>query len=222
MVTVNNLSFSYGKHKVFENLSFHVDKGECLVLAGPNGSGKSTALSVIAGALKADKDSVSVDGKVGYIPQGTALLEDSTVKENLIFFSKLAKGNVPEKLPFSVEKYLERKVSRLSGGMKKQVSIACALIGDPNLILLDEPCAALDIAFRDEMISIIEDWKASKKSVIYVGHDPAEFYSFYDKIIFIDEVPKSYTRNELEGQGISTEAQFISFYKDSLLNIRRN
>ena len=106
--------------------------------------------------------------------------------------------------------------------MKKQVSIACALIGDPNLILLDEPCAALDIAFRDEMISIIEDWKASKKSVIYVGHDPAEFYSFYDKIIFIDEVPKSYTRNELEGQGISTEAQFISFYKDSLLNIRRN
>ncbi len=220
MISVNNLSFSYGKHHVFSNLSFNVEAGKCLVLAGPNGSGKSTALSIISGALKATDGTVEIDGKVGYIPQGTALLEDATVKENLKFFSKLSKSAVPETLPFSVEKYLDRKVSNLSGGMKKQVSIACALIGDPMLILLDEPCAALDIAFRDEMISIIKSWKEAGKSVIYVGHDPAEFYGFFDTVIFLDKDPRTFTREEIAKQ-VGDEASFVGFYKDILLSIDR-
>jgi len=221
MITVNKLSFSYGKHKVLDELCFSVKGGECLVLAGPNGSGKSTALSIISGALKASDGSVTINGKVGYVPQGTALLEDATVEENLKFFSKLAKGHIPESLPFSVETYLKRKVSRLSGGMKKQVSIACALIGDPQVILLDEPCAALDIAFRDEMISIIEKWKQEGKAVIYVGHDPAEFYSIYDSVIFLDKPPKTFNRDELEKQYTNGEKDFVAFYKETLSVIER-
>jgi len=220
MITVNNLSFSYGKHRVLDKLCFSVAPGKCLVLAGPNGSGKSTALSIIAGALKASCGTVSIDGKVGYVPQGSALLEDATVAENLKFFSKLSKADIPKVLPFSVEKYLDRRVSRLSGGMKKQVSIACALIGDPQLILLDEPCAALDIAFRDEMISIIENWKREGKAVIYVGHDPAEFFSFYDTILFLDKEAKEFSRRNLAKEA-DDEAEFVNFYKKTLLSIDR-
>ena len=221
MITVEKLSFSYGKRKVLDEVSFEAGAGECIVLAGPNGSGKSTALSIIAGALKASSGCVSIDGKVGYVPQGTALLEDATVEENLKFFSALAGGSVPDKLPFSVEKYLSRRVARLSGGMKKQVSIACALIGDTQIILLDEPCAALDIAFRDEMISIIAEWKAQGKSVIYVGHDPMEFYSIYDRIVFLDKPVKIVVRDGTDNSDIRSEADFTQFYKNTLSAIER-
>ena len=163
---------------------------------------------------------VTVDGMVGYIPQGTALFEDATVLENLKFFSELAGGAIPKKLPFSVERYLKLKVSSLSGGMKKQVSIACALVGDPKIILLDEPCAALDIAFRDEMIEIISEWKHNGKSVVYVGHDPAEFFDFFDNIVFLAHPPIKYTRAELGEKG-ANERDFVKFFKDCLINIKR-
>lgn len=219
-ITADGLSFSYGKHTVFDGLCLSAAEGECAVIAGPNGSGKSTALSIIAGALKPTQGSVRINGRVGYVPQGTALFEDATVEENLKLFSALTKSPVPEALPFSVEKYLGRKVARLSGGMKKQVSIACALIGDPQVILLDEPCAALDIAFRDEMISIIELWKTQGKTVIYVGHDPAEFYSFFDTVVFLSKPPISYTRSEL-GEDSACEDRFTRFFKHTLKNIER-
>lgn len=221
MIKVEGLSFSYGKRKIFDNVSFETGAGKCLVLAGPNGCGKSTVLSIIAGALKPSGGKAMTSGKVGYVPQGTALLEDATVKENLKFFSGLARVAVPKALPFSVEKYLNRKVSSLSGGMKKQVSIACALIGHPQLILLDEPCAALDIAFRDEMIDIIGEWKSQGKTVVYVGHDPMEFYSIYDELVFLDRPVKVFARKDVEASSVQTEAEFIEFYKNALSSIER-
>ncbi|MBQ8250148.1 MAG: ABC transporter ATP-binding protein [Clostridia bacterium] len=220
MIRSDGISFSYGKSEILKSLSFSAEDGECLVFAGPNGSGKSTALGIISGALKSSSGTVHANGKIGYIPQGSALLEDATVKENLRFFAKLSKSSVPETLPFSVSEYMNKKVAKLSGGMKKQVSIACALIGDPQIILLDEPCAALDITFRDELIGIIEKWKREGKTVVYVGHDPSEFYTFFDTIIFFDNPPLTVSRREIDTQTKTAEA-FAEFYKDTLLNIKR-
>ncbi len=212
MLCLNEISFSYGKKKIIENLSFSVAPGECVVLAGPNGSGKSTALSVIAGILKPSSGTVSAEGKIGYVPQGTALLNDATVLENLRFFASMSHGGIPEKLPFSVERYLKKKVTRLSGGMSKQVSIACALLGDPSIILLDEPCAALDISFRDEMISLVSELKANGKAIVYVGHDPSEFYPFYDKLV-LPGISKTVLTRGVNNADADTEEKFIRFYK---------
>ncbi|MBE6612581.1 MAG: ABC transporter ATP-binding protein [Ruminococcaceae bacterium] len=209
MLRVDGLCYSYGRTAVLESLSFSVDAGQCIVLAGPNGCGKSTALSLIAGALKHKSGTIRHDGRLGYIPQGTALFEDATVAENLRFFAGLAGCDVPSSLPFSVEAYQKRRVSDLSGGMKKQVSIACALVGDPDLILLDEPCAALDITFRDEMTALVKKWKSAGKTVVYVGHDPAEFREFFDTLLFLGRPPQSFSRDAAFADDPSAFGEFF-------------
>ena len=200
MIELLNISFSYGRKKILEKFSVTVRTGECVVLAGSNGSGKSTALSIMASVLRPDTGTMQVNGSVGFAPQGTALFKDMTVLDNLRFFAGLKKCLVPEKLPFGVAKYLKTRVSKLSGGMKKQVSIACALLGDPQVLLLDEPCAALDIEYRQELAQIILEKKRQGCAIVYVGHEPLEFSPFYDKIIFLNHGYQEYTRQQLSSQ----------------------
>lgn len=197
MIELLDISFSYGRKKILNNLSVSVRAGECVVLAGANGSGKSTALSVMAGVLRPSAGSVQVKGSAGFAPQGTALFEDMSVLDNLRFFAGLKKCAVPEKLPFGVEQYLKTRVSKLSGGMKKQVSIACALLGEPQILLLDEPCAALDIEYRQELAQMILEKKNQGCAIVYVGHEPQEFYPFYDRIVFFGNEYREYTRQQL-------------------------
>lgn len=199
MVTVQDVCFSYGRKKILKDLSFFVTAGECAVLAGPNGTGKSTAVSVLVGVLRPESGSVQVQGEVGFVPQGIALFEDMTAGDNLQFFANLKGCEVPEKLPFGVERYLNTRVSKLSGGMKKQVSIACALLGDPKVIVLDEPCESLDVEYREELTEMICQRKEQGCAIVYVGHEPMEFAPFYDKIIFLKDGSHIYTRDQLSG-----------------------
>lgn len=189
LLEFDGVSFTYGRGRgrsaILREISFSARAGECLVIAGTNGSGKTTLLSIAAGIREPSSGKVQTAGRVGYVPQGSALLEDATVRENLRFFADLAGADVPDPLPFAVGGWLDRKVSRLSGGMKKQVSIACAMAGDPDVMLLDEPCGALDIRFRESLCSLILCWKSAGKAVLYVGHDPAEFYPFCDRLLFL-------------------------------------
>ncbi len=197
MISIRDLHFSYGRRKIIDNLSFDAARGECVVLAGPNGSGKSTLLALAAGVLRASSGQITVRGRVGYVPQGTALFADATVEENLRFFADLARVPLPKHFPFAVEQYKKKKLSALSGGMKKQVSIACALLGDPEVILLDEPCAALDLGFRAEMADLVLSLKEQGRTVLYVGHDPAEFCAFCDRLVFFGDSPRVLERREL-------------------------
>lgn len=198
MTEVRDLCFSYGKRTILNNLSFTVQPGECVVLAGPNGSGKSTALSLLAGVFRPGSGEVHADGPVGFIPQGTALFEDMTVGDNLRFFGNFS-GASDSPLPFGVNQMWKKKVAKLSGGMKKRVSIAAALQGEPRLLLFDEPCAALDVEYREELISLIHTLKEKGCMIVYVSHDPLEISSFYDKLIFFGDTPVTYTRAQLSG-----------------------
>ena len=187
-IRFEGVEFSFGTrraHSVLRDLSFEARPGECVVIAGTNGSGKTTLLTLAAGIRKPHAGRVEISGRVGYVPQGSALLEDATVEENLRFFADLAGAAVPDPLPFEVGNWLGRRVSRLSGGMKKQVSIACAMAGDPETLLLDEPCGALDIRFRESLAGLVKSWKAAGKTILYVGHDPAEFHPFCDRMLFL-------------------------------------
>ena len=165
-------------------------------IAGANGSGKSTLLKLLAGVLRPDTGTVQVKGSIGFAPQGTALFEDMTVMDNLRFFAGLKKCAVPESLPFGVERYGKTRVSKLSGGMKKQVSIACALLGEPQILLLDEPCAALDIEYRQELVQLILEKKSQGCAIVYVGHEPLEFSPFYDRIVFFGDGYKEFSRQQ--------------------------
>ena len=213
MIELLDISFSYGRKKILENFSVTVRPGECVVLAGSNGSGKSTALSIMASVLRPDTGTMQVNGSVGFAPQGTALFEDMTVLDNLRFFAGLKKCHVPEKLPFGVAKYLKTRVSKLSGGMKKQVSIACALLGDPQVLLLDEPCAALDIEYRRELTELILEKKNNGCAIVYVGHEPQEFYPFYDKLVFFGNGYREYTRQQLSADS-ENELRFSSTFQE--------
>ena len=200
MLEVRSLSFSYRGRPVISGLSFTALPGTVTVLAGPNGSGKSTTLSLIAGILKPDSGTIRADARIGYVPQGVALFEDMTVLDNLRFFAAEAKAPVPERLPFGLESILNKRVSALSGGMKKRVSICVALLGDPGILLFDEPVESLDLVFRDELASVIRNLRANGRTILYVGHETSEYTDFYDRMIFFGgEAPRFYERRQLSG-----------------------
>jgi ABC-type multidrug transport system ATPase subunit len=185
VLEVRSLSFSYHKRPIVSDLSFTAPSGSVTVLSGPNGSGKSTTLSLIAGILKPDSGSIHADGRIGYVPQGTALFEDMTVLDNLRFFASEAGERIPDRLPLGVGSFLKKKVSSLSGGMKKRVSIAVALLGNPMILLFDEPVEGLDLIFRDELSTMIRNLRTNGRTILYAGHETAEYADFYDRMIFL-------------------------------------
>ena len=199
MTELRNIHFSYGKRKILDNLSFSVKPGECIVLAGPNGSGKSTALAILAGVFRPDSGEVHTEGTIGYVPQGTALFEDMTVGDNIRFFAGTDQTASEKPLPFNIGQMWKKKVSRLSGGMKKRVSIACALLRSPRLLLLDEPCASLDVEYKAELTALVQDLKKRGCAIVYVSHDPLEVASLYDRLIYFGDATVTYTREQLSG-----------------------
>lgn len=197
MIEAKNISFGYRRKSVLRDVSFRVKAGECLVLAGVNGAGKSTLLTILAGLRKAKTGEVICRGKIGYLPQGISLFEDMTVEDNLQFFAGLVKCKVPESLPFSLDKRRKERVKNLSMGQKKQVSIACTLLGEPEILMFDEPAASLDVVYRDELIQWLLQLKKEGRTIVYVGHDPIEFADLYDKLLVLGETTQYFERESL-------------------------
>ena len=192
MLEVSHLTYSYqrGRNRVpiLKDVSFALGPGRCLVVAGPNGSGKSTLLSILSGGLAGASGTVRTDGEtIGLVPQGFSVFEDMTVLDNLRFFARLEGKPVSRPLPFGLEPYTGKKAGTLSGGFQKRLAIACTAVSNPDIWLLDEPCANLDIVWRDEVIQMVRDLKTAGKGILYVGHDPAEFVTYYDEILFLNE-----------------------------------
>lgn len=183
---------SYGKKKVLKGISFTAPEGKCTGFIGANGCGKSTLFGILAGVEKADGGIVSLHGKqykkiekeliaaIGYIPQENALMEDLTVKDNLALYMSLCPGKVEndyvEELceRFSVQPFEKEKVNRLSGGMKKRVSIVCALLHRPEVLIMDEPSTALDLIFKEELDHFIRDFTGKGGTVLISSHDEKE------------------------------------------------
>ena len=224
MISAERLKFSYGKGRLIQNMDFTVHPGECVVLTGPNGSGKSTLLSLLAGTLKPDEGHISVKGTLGLIPQGTALFEDMSVQDNLKFFAGLAGVPVPKELPFSLDPYRKKRLSALSGGTKKRVSITCALLGEPRNILFDEPCAGLDILYQQELSDLILSLKQKGCCLLYVGHDPQEYVRFFDRLIFLGEDEPRYFEASLfaspSGESYETAMNVAATYRSLCEEVR--
>ena len=187
MIYVDNVTVGYGKKAVVQDVTFTVKKGQAAVLVGENGSGKSTLLAALAGALPLQGGSVRLGGRVAYIPQGSGLMEELTFADNLCFFAALAGVETPKRLPMGAEALLKTRVRDMSGGMKKLCSIVCALVGQPDILLLDEPCAALDAAHKAMLVQHLCALKARGATLLYVGHDEGEYAPFADLLLQVDE-----------------------------------
>ena len=166
LIEIEKLSKSFGEQKVLDKIDFKLESGEIVGLIGPSGSGKSTLIKTMLGMEKADEgEALVLDYKmpkreilsnIGYMAQSDALYEMLTGYENLEFFGKM-KGVLPDKLKKEIEYIaevvdltddLKKLVSKYSGGMKRRLSLAIALIGSPELLILDEPTVGIDPSLR--------------------------------------------------------------------------
>ena len=189
-IEIKDIHKKYGSRPVLQGIDLEVESGTCVGILGANGCGKSTLLSILAGIQPGDRGEFAIDGAdlfrypkersrlVGYVPQGTPLLEELSTLDNLrLWYSKTdlqksLEGGVLQML--GVDKFLKMPVSKLSGGMKKRLSIGCAVSGRPPILLMDEPMAALDLSCKQNISQYIQDHKAKGGIVLMSSHDTLE------------------------------------------------
>lgn len=190
VIKTEHIQKSYGKKKILKDISFQGARGERIVIVGLNGCGKSTLLQILAGVMKADSGELYYDDqnpyknrqlfrkKCGYVPQENPLMEDLTVLDNLRLWGY--RKRKPDHVlleQFGLEELLGQKVEQLSGGMKRRVSIACAAIPHPPIMLLDEPTTALDIFYRDELEQWMKLYQSRGGVIVMTTHEEAEIAS---------------------------------------------
>lgn len=194
-IEIRHLSKSYhrGKKKkrILEDVSVTAQSGECIGILGINGCGKSTLLSILAGAFNPDGGEVLYQGKslltdnqrhlhCGYVPQDNPLLEELDAYDNLRLWYCDARLNLREELEtgvlamLGIPEFLHVKVSQMSGGMKKRLSIGCAMANDPPVLLLDEPGAALDLICKEAITDYLKQCRKNGKIIWLATHEPAE------------------------------------------------
>ena len=187
MIEVLHISKNYGKKSILQDITFKVSCGECVAIVGKNGCGKSTLLQIMAGIMKADNGRICYFGKeagnnrkiyrkfCGYVPQDNPLLEELSVKDNLKLWGyQPGRGIMNPVEMFQLQELLDTPVSDLSGGMKRRVSIASALLESPPIILLDEPTTALDIYHKQSVNEWISTYKKKNGIIIMTTHDEGE------------------------------------------------
>ena len=195
MVEVSHIRKKYGKKVILEDITFTVKSGECVAIIGKNGCGKSTLLKVLAGVLKAESGDISYYGEsrlqkrnkmCGYVPQENPLLEQLSVKDNLYLWGGKKAVLQQEILEeFQLQGLLQMPVEKLSGGMKRRLSVACALLNEPSILLLDEPTAALDIFYKEQMLNWIKSYQRKNGIVIIVTHEEQEVLNA-DRCFFME------------------------------------
>ena len=182
---ITDLCLAYGKRIILEHVNLTLAAGEAVALCGTNGSGKTTLLTAAAGILRPVRGKIKRNGKVGYVPQSAALLEDMTFADNLRYFSSIARVRVPKELPLEADELLPLRVRDMSGGMKKLCNIVCTLVAAPDMLLLDEPYAALDAAHAAMLAAYLADFVKSGGSLLIAAHDADEYRTLADRRLLL-------------------------------------
>ncbi|HSU79868.1 MAG TPA: ABC transporter ATP-binding protein [Candidatus Angelobacter sp.] len=206
VVSVKNIGKRYGKNVALQDVTFSVEAGSCFGLLGPNGAGKSTTMKVLTGIVEADQGDVTILGKeagkqrreiqrqVGYVPQAITLYEKLSAYENLVFFGemngvrgRLLKQRITEVLEQTgLSDRANDAVKTFSGGMKRRINIAVALLHKPKLLILDEPTVGIDPQSRNRIFEIIRTLKGDGVTTIYSTHYMEEVEALCDHIAIID------------------------------------
>lgn len=225
MIQINQLTKYYGNHKAIDNISFNINKGEILGLLGPNGAGKSTIMNILTGFISYSSGQVNIFGKdirlnplevkkmIGYLPEIPPLYMFMTVKEYLYFVYRLKNvhNNFNEHIEqivnlTGIQKVYKRLIKNLSKGYKQRVGFAQALIGNPEILILDEPTTGLDPKQIIDIRNVIRDMK-KHHTIILSSHILPEINSLCDRVVIInkgtiiaEDTPKNLSRSLL-GKG---------------------
>ena len=205
-LAVRDLFKSYGREGVLRGVSFSLFPGSALGICGSNGAGKTTLLHLLASILKPDAGTITLFGipagrsrayrqKIGFVPQEIALSPRLSVRQNLEFWAsanglkgKAKDAAVDEAIHLTnIASFLDKRVSRCSGGMARRANLAAGLVGRPSLILLDEPTAGIDEENRDAILHSVSGLKNEGRMVIMVNHYRLELENICDTIITLKE-----------------------------------
>jgi ABC-2 type transport system ATP-binding protein len=206
LLQADGLCKSFGGRQAVDGVSLRVLAGQTVGLLGPNGAGKSTTVSMLCGLLRPDAGQVMVDGelvspaamqakrKIGLVPQDLALYEDLSALENLRLFGALyglkgaaLAGRIGQVLALvNLSDRAKDKVDTFSGGMKRRLNIAAAMLHDPALLILDEPTVGVDPQSRNAIFDTLEQLKAEGRSLIYTSHYMEEVERLADHIVIVD------------------------------------
>ncbi|MES2799701.1 MAG: ABC transporter ATP-binding protein [Bacteroidota bacterium] len=233
MIEVKNLSKKYKNQEALKGISFTINEGEFYGLLGPNGAGKSTTISILSTITHADggtatiggfdvkKDTTAVKRIIGIVPQEIALYEELTAFENLQFFGSLYQ--VPRsELTTRIDELLnlfglfDRKNDRIatySGGMKRRINIAAALLHRPKIVFLDEPTVGIDPQSRNLIFEVLAKLHKEGLTIVYTTHYMEEAERFCDRIGIIDEgkIIAEGTLQELKSAGKMKESIQVQF-----------
>ena len=239
IISMENISLSYGKRKILENISFKINHGQILGMLGPNGVGKSTIFNLITGLIKPDYGEIKFNNtnvinfpiyerttkfKIGYVPQYGGYFHDLTSLENLKAIAEIAvqdKKLIHHKInkliaKFELDAIRDVKAKFLSGGQKRKLVIALALLADPKVLLLDEPFAALDVLTIKMLQEIIVNLQTENDiAIIICDHQARDLLSCVDSAILLSncKIVAQGTPSELVNNIEAKDAYFGDSFK---------
>lgn len=217
-----------------DDLSFSLEKGKVLSLLGPNGCGKTTTLRMLAGMLEPSKGTAFIDdidvredkqkikSKIGFMTNNTSLYDRLNVVETIKFFAEL--NQIPENIykpraedlfdQLDMKKYLLKRVSDLSTGMKQKTSIVRTLIHDPDLVVLDEPTTGVDVTGQAVIVDLIQTIKESGKTLIFSTHQLNEVRDIADHILVMKAGEKIFDGDNETFQKLDTNKNFTEIFME--------
>ncbi len=205
MICATELKKHYGDIRAVDGVSFEIRPGETFGLLGPNGAGKTTTIHMLVGAIRPDSGTVRIGDQmdptnpkvrksIGIAPQSLSLYEEMSADENVAFFGKiygLSGPKLTERVAWSLAYagLTDRATSRVktySGGMKRRLNLACALVHDPKVLLLDEPTVGVDPQSRHHLFDNIEAQKSEGRTILYTTHYMEEAERLCDRVAIVD------------------------------------
>lgn len=194
LLSLNGVTLDFDQTRVFSDLNFSVEKGEFVAIVGPSGCGKTTLLNLVSNSVKPDKGEVVCRGSLRMVYQQSSLFPWLTVEENIALgLKKKNQDKISEMLKIiGLSQFSKHFPHQLSGGMKQRVEIARALIGETDILLLDEPFSSLDyltkLNIRSELVRMLKEFP---RTTILVTHDIEEAAQLADRIVVFSKQPTS-------------------------------
>jgi ABC-2 type transport system ATP-binding protein len=205
-LVVSDLHKSFNEHKAVDGVSFSVHKGEIFGFLGPNGAGKTTTIRMLSTVLEPDSGEITIGGHsvrheaeavrsiIGVCPQDLALYEDLSAIDNMVFFGRMAGMNGKDARAQAMEHLklmglvdrAKGKVAKFSGGMKRRINLAIALMGTPLLVFMDEPTVGIDPQSRNNIFETIRGLRDKGMTILYTTHYMDEADRLCDRVAIID------------------------------------
>src|SRR5690554_3261389 len=231
MISINQISKTFGRQQVLKSINLEFKKGECVALIGPNGSGKTTLIKIILGLLFPTSGSLSVNGQnieknveyrasIGYMPQMSRLPENMTVAQVFALMKQLRKDVTKHDTDvykmFDIDGMSNKALGKLSGGMRQKVSAALAFLFNPDILILDEPTAALDPVSNENLKDKIKQEVADGKMVMITSHNLSDLDGIVSRVVYLMEGEVYFDKTIEELQASTGEERLNRMIVESL------